>query len=194
MTEWLSALTARLGDYGPLGAALFGGMYVGAVMLLVPAWTFSLAAGLLYGLWGLPLSWLSMMAAASIAFPLSRGALAGPVAAALDQRPRLRLVAEVIDQEGWRMVLLVRVSGIVPFGLQNYVFGVTRIRFLPYLSATSIGVLPGILLHAGAGAFGQATLAGSETNALTITVLSVSALAALALVLVTARRIRAMLK
>jgi uncharacterized membrane protein YdjX (TVP38/TMEM64 family) len=70
-------------------------------------------------------------------------------------------VAEVIDEEGWRMVLLVRVSGIVPFGLQNYIFGVTRLAFLPYLLATSVGVLPSILLYGGLGAVGNVAADGA---------------------------------
>jgi uncharacterized membrane protein YdjX (TVP38/TMEM64 family) len=193
-TSWLSDFSATLRAYGLPGVSLFLGMYVAGTMVLVPAWTFSLAAGLLYGVWGIPLSWAAMMAGAGIAFPLARGVLAGPVQRAIRQKPRLRLVADVIDQEGWRMVLLIRVSGIVPFGLQNYVLGVTRIDFLPFLLASAIGVLPSILLYAGAGAFGQATFSAPETTSLKTAVLALSALAAVALVLVTARRIREKLK
>ncbi len=190
LADWLSDFSIKLRGYGLPGAVLFVGMYVAATMVFVPAWTFSLAAGLLYGVWGMPLSWAAMMAGACIAFPLARGVLAGRVQVAIRQRPRLSLVADVIDQEGWRMVLLVRISGIVPFGLQNYVLGVTRIGFLPFLLASSIGVLPSILVYAGAGAFGQATLAGPETSSLKIAPLCLSAGAALTLVVITARRIR----
>ncbi len=193
-TSWLSDFSATLRGYGLSGVILFLGMYVTATMVFVPAWTFSLAAGLLYGVWGIPLSWAAMMAGACIAFPLARGVLAGPVQTAIRQRPRLALVADVIDQEGWRMVLLIRISGIVPFGLQNYVLGVTRIGFLPFLLASAIGVLPSILLYAGAGAFGQATFSDPGTDSLKMAVLALSALAAVALVLVTARRIRDKLK
>ena len=194
LTSWLSDFSTTLRGYGLPGVILFLGMYVAATMVLVPAWTLSLAAGLLYGVWSIPLSWAAMMAGACIAFPLARGVLASPVQTAIRQRPRLRLVADVIDQEGWRMVLLIRISGIVPFGLQNYVLGVTRVGFLPFLLASAIGVLPSILLYAGAGAFGQATFSDPGTNSLKMAVLALSALAAVALVLVTARRLRDKLK
>jgi uncharacterized membrane protein YdjX (TVP38/TMEM64 family) len=88
------------------------------------------------------------------------------------------------------MVLLVRVSGIVPFGLQNYFLGVTRVRFIPYLLATTVGVLPSILLYAGIGAVGQASIDGSELGILKLAVLALSVVAALILVVITARRIR----
>lgn len=193
-TSWLSDFSVTLRGYGLTGVILFLGMYVAATMVFVPAWTLSLAAGLLYGVWGIPLSWAAMMAGACIAFPLARSVLAGPVQMAIRQRPRLVLVADVIDQEGWRMVLLIRISGIVPFGLQNYVLGVTRIGFLPFLLASAIGVLPSILLYAGAGAFGQATISDPGTNFLKMAVLALSVAAAVALVLVTTRRIREKLK
>jgi uncharacterized membrane protein YdjX (TVP38/TMEM64 family) len=128
--------------------------------------------------------------AALIAFPLARGVLAGRVEELLADRPRLRVVADAINEEGWRMVLLVRISGIVPFGLQNYLLGVTRVRFIPYLLATTVGVLPSILLYAGIGAFGQASIDGSEIGILKLAVLTLSVVSALILVVITARRIR----
>ena len=194
VASWVAQLALFLQGTGLLGASLFAVIFVIGVTLFVPAWTFSIAAGLLYGAWGILLSWCAMMVAACVGLVLVRGAVAGPVRALVDRRPRLRIVADAIDEEGWRMVLLVRVSGIVPFGVQNVVFGVTRVRFRPYGLATSAGVLPGVLLHAGAGAFGQATLAGPEASPLRLVVFGLSALAAFALVVLTARRIRARLR
>jgi uncharacterized membrane protein YdjX (TVP38/TMEM64 family) len=193
VTDRLASLGAALAGSGPAGAALFALIYVGGVLLLVPAWTFSIAAGLLFGVWALPLSWSAMMAAAALAVPLTRRTLGGPVRAMIDRRPRLRLVADAIDEEGWRMVLLVRVSGIIPFGLQNYLLSLTGIRFGAYLAATAVGVLPGVLLHAGIGAFGQSLLGGDASLARTA-VLLVSVLAALTLIVLTARRLHSKLR
>jgi uncharacterized membrane protein YdjX (TVP38/TMEM64 family) len=190
LTDWILLLAMRVQGYGVTGVVLFTTMYVASILLFVPASTFSLAAGLLYGAWGIPLAWFAMMMAALIAFPLARGVLAGRVEELLADRPRLRVVADAINEEGWRMVLLVRVSGIVPFGLQNYLLGVTHIRFIPYLLATTVGVLPSILLYAGIGAFGQASIDGSEFGFLKLAVLALSVIAALVLVVITARRIR----
>src|SRR5215211_7025959 len=190
LTDCILTLAMRLHGYGLAGVVLFTTMYVAFTLLFVPSSTFSLAAGLLYGVWGIPLSWFSMMVAALIAFPLARGVLVGRVEALLADRPRVRVVADAINEEGWRMVLLVRVSGIVPFGLQNYLFGITRIGFAPYILASTVGVLPSILLYAGIGAFGQASLEGTGAGLLKLAVLALSVVAALILVVITARRIR----
>jgi len=99
-------------------------------------------------------------------------------------------VAAVIDEEGWRMVLLVRISGIVPFGLQNYSFGVTQIPFGPYLLATSVGVLPSILLYAGVGAIGNTAVDEGRHSALRMALLTAAVLAGVALIVITARKVR----
>lgn len=191
---WVSAVGAKLHSFGSFGVILFATMYVAGAMAFVPASAFSLVAGLIYGVWGIPLAWLSMMAVAATSFPLARCLLATHVTRLVDERRFLHTVAEVIDEEGWRMVLLVRVSGIVPFGLQNYIFGVTHIAFVPYLLATSVGVLPSILLYTGAGAFGNAAIEGGETGLLRPILLTGVVLAALALVMITGRKVRARLK
>ena len=48
-----------------------------------------------------------------------------------------------------------RLSPIVPFNLQNYALGVTAISFLQYLTATLIGIAPGIAIYVYFGIFGK---------------------------------------
>ena len=124
-----------------------------------------------------------------LSFPLARHLLSRRVQALVKHRRILRVVTEIINEEGWRMVLLVRVSGIVPFGLQNYTFGVTRIAFGPYLLASSVGVLPSILLYAGVGAVGNAAGDSSAGN-LRLALLTVAVLAGIAVIAITARKVR----
>lgn len=92
------------------------------------------------------------------------------------------------------MVLLVRVSGFVPFGLQNYALGATRVAFRPYLLATALGVLPSILVYASVGAFGQATLRGGDVRVWQKVLLALGALASLTLVVMAARKVRSRLR
>jgi uncharacterized membrane protein YdjX (TVP38/TMEM64 family) len=50
-------------------------------------------------------------------------------------------------------VSLIRFSPLVPFNLQNYLFGITDVPFRRYVAATIVGILPGtatnVLLAAG---------------------------------------------
>jgi uncharacterized membrane protein YdjX (TVP38/TMEM64 family) len=43
-----------------------------------------------------------------------------------------------VADDGWQVVVLMRLSPIVPFNLQNYALGVTAIPFLQYFTATLI--------------------------------------------------------
>lgn len=193
--NWLLALGERLHSLEPtLGLTVFAAIYIVCSMALVPASTLSLAAGLLFGPFGIVLSWVAMVVVAAISFPLARRVLAGPVRRYVDERPRVRQVVEVIDEGGWRMVLLIRVSGIIPFGLQNYVLGTTRISFVPYLLASSVGCLPSILVYAGSGAFGSAALGQTGTPPLRFALLGVAVLAGLTLVVVTGRKVRSRMR
>ena len=117
--SWVFGVASRLNGWGVGGALIFTAIYAAGAMALVPASAFSLAAGLIYGGWGILISWLAMMGVAATSFPLARRFLASRVRGVVDRRRLLRTVATVIDEEGWRMVLLVRISGIVPFGLQK---------------------------------------------------------------------------
>jgi uncharacterized membrane protein YdjX (TVP38/TMEM64 family) len=188
--SWAVGLATSLQGLGAGGAVLFAAVYVVGAMALIPASAFSLAAGLIYGIWGILLAWLAMIAVAATSFPLARRLLAGRVRGVVQRRRLLRTVAAVIDEEGWRMVLLVRISGIVPFGLQNYSFGVTQIPFGPYLLASSVGVLPSILLYAGVGAIGNAAVDESRHNGLRMALLTAAVLAGIAVIVITARKVR----
>jgi uncharacterized membrane protein YdjX (TVP38/TMEM64 family) len=48
----------------------------------------------------------------------------------------------------------------VPFNLSNYFYGVTAVRFWPYVLASAVGMLPGTLLYAYLGGAGKAGLGG----------------------------------
>ena len=113
------------------------------------------------------------MMVAATSFPLARRLLSRRVQAFVQHRTLLRVLTEIVNEEGWRVVLLVRVSGIVPFGLQNYTFGVTRI----------------ILLYAGVGAVGNAAGDSSAGN-LRLALLTVAVLAGVAVIAITARKVR----
>lgn len=44
---------------------------------------------------------------------------------------------------GWWGVLLIRVSGLIPYAMQNYALGVTRIRNRDYALGSFLGLFPG---------------------------------------------------
>jgi uncharacterized membrane protein YdjX (TVP38/TMEM64 family) len=187
--DWLRMAGERLAQAGVLGGTA---IVVGSVLLAatgLPTSPLTLIAGLLYGAWALPVVWAIGVVLAAVSFEAARWLFGDATRQALSRRPRLERIAQVADEEGWRVVLLLRASGLAPFAIQNYAFGcLTRIPLLPFISATAVGIIPGIVL---AGAVGVAARSAAELNAdyYRIAGLTVMAVAASALVGLAARRL-----
>ena len=55
----------------------------------------------------------------------------------------LRQVDQAIREQGWKIVLLLRLSPLIPFNLLNYALGLTSIPVHQYVAATLVGTMPG---------------------------------------------------
>jgi uncharacterized membrane protein YdjX (TVP38/TMEM64 family) len=161
--EWAESLAAWLDELGWAGVLLFAGLYVLATILLVPMWTFTVAAGALFGVaWGFVLVAISATAGATVAFLLSRYALRERVKKYFARNALLRTVNRALRGASWKVVLLLRVSPLVPFGIQNYFFGVSRVTLPQYVVGTALGEIPGIVVYLWLGATGRAVLGGGS--------------------------------
>jgi uncharacterized membrane protein YdjX (TVP38/TMEM64 family) len=158
LEKWLKAEADALGVWGPVLLAL---LYVLLTFVLVPSTPVSLAAGAAFGTAvGAVVNSVASTVSAALCFLLARYAARGPVARWVAGRPRLRAVYEAVaGPDGWKVVAAVRASHAAPFGLQNYFFGVSPIRFWPYLVSTWVVMLPGAVFYAYVGAVGAAALA-----------------------------------
>jgi len=52
-----------------------------------------------------------------------------------------------IDKMGFLFVLVVHFAPFIPFGLTTYIFGITNVRYLTFLVATLLGLLPKNVLY-----------------------------------------------
>ena len=129
------------------------------------------------------------MAAANTALPAARRLLGAPTKSILNARPRLHMFREVIEEESWRAVLLLRLSMPEGFGLQNLIIAATRIRLLPYLAATAVGVVPNVILYAGSGDhLAEAAVEGHQY--LRVTILASSICGAILLIAIAGTKLR----
>ncbi len=133
---------------GVAGALSFGGVYVGAAVLLVPASVLTLAAGFVWGPFvGLAVVLPSAAVAATVAFGLGRTVARGWVQRRVADNPRFRAIDEAVGNGGFRMVLLLRLSPLFPFNLLNYMLGLTRVSGRDFILGSIIGMAPGTFLY-----------------------------------------------
>lgn len=160
--EWAEAFHRWVEGLGILGPIAFGLVYVVAVVALAPASALTIAGGLAFGFWAFPLVLVSATVGAALAFLVSRAFLRDRVKRFIEPRGKLRAIDNAVSEEGWKIVGLLRLSPIFPFNLQNYFFGATRIRFVPYLAATAVGIAPGTLVYVYLGTLGKVAGDGED--------------------------------
>ncbi len=133
---------------GPAGIVLFIGLYIAACLLMLPGSILTLGAGALFGL--VP-GFLAVLAGATLgsagAFLTGRYLARDWVARRVAAHPRFRAIDEAVGREGWKIVLLTRLSPVFPFNILNYSYGLTRVRLRDYFFASLTGMMPGTLLY-----------------------------------------------
>lgn len=152
--EWVQGI-------GPWGAVLFAAAYVPAAVLLVPGSLLTLGAGFVFGVVrGTVIVSLGSTAGAAAAFLVGRSIAHDWVARRLADRPIMAAIGRAVETEGFKIVLLTRLSPVLPFNLLNYAFGLTAVPFRKYILASWIGMLPGTIMYVylGSAASSVATL------------------------------------
>ncbi len=66
-------------------------------------------------------------------------------------RGRLLHFERAVANRGIFAVMVSRMVPIAPFGISNYIFGTTSVRFLPFVAGTLLGALPATLAYAALG-------------------------------------------
>lgn len=125
--------------------------YAAATVLLIPGSLLTLAAGALFGVVrGTALAFTGALLGSVAAFLVSRHLTRPTLERRFARDPRFRRIDAAVEAQGLRIVLLLRLSPVLPFTLLNYALGITRVRLRDYLVA-AVGMLPGTLLYVWSG-------------------------------------------
>ena len=165
--EYLSWFLAWVQRIGPWGAVLLGAAYIPAALLFVPGSLLTLGAGFALGV-GLGTVAVSIGSTlgASAAFLAGRTLARGFIEAKISHNPRFRAIDQAVKHEGFKIVLLTRLSPVFPFNLLNYAFGLTPVSLRDYFLASWIGMLPGTVMYVylGSAAKNLADLAAGKVE------------------------------
>ncbi|EMS67929.1 hypothetical protein TRIUR3_02307 [Triticum urartu] len=150
--------TTRSG-YGTAGYALFILAYAGLEVLAIPAVPLTMSAGLLFGsVTGTIMVSISGTLAAAVAFLIARYFARERILKMVEGNKKFLAIDKAIGENGFKVVTLLRLSPLLPFSLGNYLYGLTSVKFLPYVLGSWLGMLPGTWAYVSAGAFGRAII------------------------------------
>lgn len=154
---WTTALAERGRQTGAAGVALFFTAYVIATIAFLPGSVLTLAAGFVYGpVWGIAVASPASVAGATCAFLLGRTLLRRWAEARVGESPRVRAIDAAVSREGFKIVLLLRLSPIIPFNALNYALSLSNVPVRTYVLASFLGMLPGTAMWVYLGSLAPA--------------------------------------
>jgi len=165
-------------------------IFFAASFVLIPRTFLCLGAGASFGLAAVLVILPSTMLGGILAFLAARYFFSERLHVYVDARPRLRRFATAVDEEGWRVVALLRFASPLPNAVQNYVFGLTRIGFWPFAITTFVFSIPQIMLYVYLGSAGRAVLLDESLSTLNRVVLGAGLVSIAIAALLIVRRVR----
>jgi len=126
--------------YGTLALTL---IYAVTMIFCFPGTPFNLAAGYMFGIWlGAAVTVVGCDLGATFAFLIGRTLGREWAQEQVAKNKKFSLVNLAVEKNAWLIIFLVRLSPVLPFGLCNYLFGVTKVNFSSYWTATTAGLIP----------------------------------------------------
>lgn len=148
LTQFLQTIEG-LGAWGPVA---IGAAFIPACVLFLPGSPLTLFAGFAFGVVQAALAVsVGSTLGATAAFLAGRTVARGAIEAKVSVHPKFRAIDEAVAKNGFKIVLLTRLSPVFPFNLLNYAFGLTKVSLRDYVLASWIGMFPGTLMFAYVG-------------------------------------------
>ena len=145
LKEWVSG-------FGIIAPVVYICLYTVATLFFLPGSPITVLSGIAFGpVWGVVYVWIGATIGVSLAFLVARYAARELVAGWISGNAQFQKIDEKVEQEGWRIVMFTRLMPYIPFNLQNYAYGLTKIRFSTYLLVSAIFMLPGTIAYVQIG-------------------------------------------
>jgi uncharacterized membrane protein YdjX (TVP38/TMEM64 family) len=151
-SQGIQSLIASFGIFAPIAYIV---LFALLPVVFFPVAVLAVAGGLLFGLgWGSVYTLIGAAINCALMFLLSRSVGQKRVQSLVEQRvsPSWQARLKQADgRSGFLLLFLLRLIPAVPYGLINYAFGLSKMRFWPYMLASVIGIIPGTLVFINLG-------------------------------------------
>jgi uncharacterized membrane protein YdjX (TVP38/TMEM64 family) len=160
--HWLRNFNDWVAQMGTAGIFIFIAVYAVATVLLAPGAILTIGAGFAFGLWkGFAAVSAGATLGASLAFLVARFIARDKIEAIAQRNEKFRNIDRAVGERGAKLIFLLRLSPVIPFNLSNYFYGLTGVKFWPYVLASWIGMMPGTFLYVYIGTAGKAAVAAA---------------------------------
>jgi len=152
--DWIEGL----GAWGPVALV---GLYVLACVLMLPGSVITVGAGAAFGvLQGSLAVFAGATLGAMAAFLVGRYLARAQIEKRVAGNQRFAAIDKAVGQQGFKIVVLTRLSPVFPFNLLNYAYGLTSVSLRDFVSG-SVGMLPGTVMYVYLGHAGKAAAAAA---------------------------------
>lgn len=156
-TNVLDKAVDKIAAAGPYGYLYFALVYIAAEMLAIPVFPLTASSGYLFGLFpGYATVLVSATVAAIASFIIGRTFLREWATQFTSKWPKWTAIDRSIAKEGLKVILLLRLSPLLPFSLSNYLYGITSVDIRSFGIGTLLGFAPGTFGIVYAGSAGKA--------------------------------------
>lgn len=146
--QWLIDILAAIQQLGTAAPAIVSLFYVVAAVAFLPGSVLTLGAGFLFGVKvGFVTVWIGATAGACAAFLIGRNLARDWVTGKVSSHPKFSALDDAIAREGFKLILLLRLSPIFPYNFLNYALGLTKVTFRSFALASGLGMIPGALMY-----------------------------------------------
>ncbi|WP_157547472.1 TVP38/TMEM64 family protein [Hymenobacter sp. DG25A] len=144
-----------------LGGAVFYFVVIAFTMAfaLTPTTFVAIVTGFYLGWIGLPGMVLAYALAAFIGYHIAASLDHGRMLQFLHHFPKADAVMQELRHESWQLIVLTRISPVLPFALMTFVLAVMRVNRRKFLLASVVGMLPRSLFFYWLGTQAQDALA-----------------------------------
>ena len=151
--ENIPKLKEEISNFGIFAPLVYIAFYVLATIFFLPGLPVTMLAGLVFGpVWGVVYASIGSVIGISCAFLITRYVARGMVERWVNRNAQFRRIDEGVRRQGWRMLMITRLLPIFPFNLQNYAYGLTKIKFVTFFFVSWICMLPGTAAYVQLGA------------------------------------------
>ena len=138
--------------FGIIAPLVYICFYIIATLFFLPGLPVTVLSGVAFGpVFGVVYAWIGSVTGVSLAFLTARYVARDLVENWVSGNAQFKKIDEKVEQEGWRILMFTRLVPLFPFNLQNYAYGLTKIRFSTYVLVSSIFMLPGTIAYVQIG-------------------------------------------